>query len=254
MNTILAAREFKQASRRDEVLDFAAEIKAEDVHLNGVFKGYASTFGGEKDSGGDIIAKGCFTRTLKQKGRNGNGIAMLWSHDAKCPIGVWNVIAEDEKGLYVEGQVEPTAAPGGIPVYPIMKKGGIKGLSIGYNTVKAVTDEKKNARILQDVDLWEISLVTFPMNTHSTITGVKNIFEARTERELEDALREANMSRDAAKYLVRLCKEGLRDAGARTHADAGAGSGDWEAVAEQLRQINADLTVGAIKHAVAENF
>lgn len=252
MNTNLAAMEYKQAGRRDEVLDFAAEIKGDDVNANGYFKGYASTFGGEKDSGGDIVAKGCFTRTLKQKGRGGNGIALLWSHDAKSPLGVWQNISEDEKGLYVEGQVEPTAAPGGIPVYKIMKQGGIKGLSIGYNTVKATQDEKKGARILHDVDLWEISLVTFPMNTRASVTSVKNIFEARTERELEDALREADMPRDAAKYLVSLCKPGLRDAGGRGHK-AGRGA-EMAAVLRALRQINTDLTVGAIRHAVNENF
>ena len=242
----------KFASHRDEVLDLSMEIKKEDVSLNGFFKGYASTFGGEPDQGGDVIAKGCFTDTLKMNGRGGNGIAMLWSHDQKCPIGAWNLVREDEKGLYVEGIVEPTACPGGVPVHKVMKMGGIKGLSIGYNTVDSgdVMVGKTKARELKKVNLWEISLVTFPMNTRSTVTSVKHILEARNERELEDALREAGVGRDAAKYVVKLAKGGLREAAQPSRGH----STQTHSILSALKGINADLSLNAVKNAISQNF
>jgi uncharacterized protein len=243
--------EIKMA-RHNETIDIGFEVKKETVTAEGDFEGYGSTFGGAPDSGGDIIAKGCFAKTLKNKGRNGNGIALLWSHDSRAPIGVWRNIQEDDKGLFCQGTIHPKAQPDGIPVLDIMRMGGIRGLSIGYNTVKSSTDEKKKVRTLEEVDLWEISPVTFPMNTRASITAVKNIYEARTPRELEDALREADMPRDLAKYLVKLCKPGLRDAGGTT------GGQDMNAMLRALRDVNqkleADLTVEGIRRAIETNF
>lgn len=243
--------EFKWAKHRDETMDFAAEIKADEVHHNGFFKGYASTFGGSPDRGGDVIAKGCFNRTLKEKGRDGAGIAMLWSHDPRCPIGAWQILREDEKGLYVEGIIEPTACPDGVPVHKIMKMGGIKGLSIGYNTVLAETDDKKKVRTLKDVDLWEISLVTFPMNTRASVTSVKNILEAKNERELEDALREAGLSREASKYLVKLAKAGLREAGPKSIANTET---SMDPILSELKKLNRELSIQGISTAIQSNF
>lgn len=244
--------EIKLAGRRDERMDIAFEVKKESVTAEGDFEGYGSMFGGAPDSGGDIIAPGCFAKTLKARGRNGNGIALLWSHDSRAPIGVWRSLQEDEKGLFCQGTIHPRAKPDGIPVLDIMRMGGIKGLSIGYQTVLAENDDKKKTRTLKEVELWEISPVTFPMSTRATIMSVKNIMEAKTPRELEDALREADMPREAAKYLVKLCKAGLRDAG-------GAGStSEWQTVLADLRRVNekvgADLTAEAIREAAAFNF
>jgi len=242
----------KYATKRDEVLDFAVEIKKEVVSHNGFFKGYASTFGGDPDQGGDIIAKGCFTDTLKMNGRGGNGIAMLWSHDPRCPIGAWQLVREDEKGLYVEGMIEPTACPDGVPVHKVMKMGGIKGLSIGYNTVDSgdIMVGKTKARELKKVNLWEISLVTFPMNTRSTVTGVKHILEATTERELEDALREASIPRSVAKVIVKVAKEGLRDAARPRHST----NGEQALILKALRDVNAGLTLSAVQNSIRDNF
>ena len=242
----------KFATRRDEVLDFAVEIKKEDVSHNGFFKGYASTFGGDPDQGGDIIAKGCFTDTLKMNGRGGNGIAMLWSHDPRCPIGAWQLVREDEKGLYVEGMIEPTACPDGVPVHKVMKMGGIKGLSIGYNTVESgdVMVGKTKARELKKVNLWEISLVTFPMNTRSTVTGVKHILEAKNERELEDALREAGLSREASKHIVWLAKGSLREVGKPSQRSNVA----MDPVLRALKEINSDLSLQAVQNSIRQNF
>jgi HK97 family phage prohead protease len=235
--------ERKMVSNKDEVLDFGFEIKKEDVTPDGFFKGYGSTFGGPPDSGNDIIAPGCFRKTIKDNGRNGNGIAMLWSHDTKCPIGTWQVIREDDKGLYVEGICEPDAMPGGVPVLKLMRSGGIKGLSIGYNTKSYSMDETKKVRTLKEVDLWEISPVTFPMNNRAKITSVKAIRDARTARELEQALRDAGVPIDEAKYLTGLLKSGLRDAG-------GLGAGEMNDILQELKKVNQQMQMDEISNAI----
>jgi hypothetical protein len=168
------------------------------------------------------------------------------------PIGAWQVFAEDEKGLFCKGMVSPKAAPDGVPVLDLLRMGGIKGLSIGYKTVLATRDEKKGTRLLQKVDLMEVSLVTFAMNTRASVTSVKGIFAARTPRELEDALRDAELPRDAAKYLVKLCTTGLRDAGSGT-----AGS-EMQAALDELKKINAgmgaSITLTNLQEVSAHNF
>lgn len=237
--------EHKMAAYK-EVMDFGFELKKESVKEDGYFEGYASTFGGEPDKGGDVVAKGCFAETLKKSG-GGAAVAMLWSHDPRQPIGVWHHFEEDEKGLFCKGQVHPDAQPEGIPIHGIMRMGGIKGLSIGYKAVEATRDEKKGVRTLHKVDLLEVSPVTFPMNTRASVTHVKGIFEARTARQLERALRDAEIPADAAKYLVTLCAHGLRDAG-------GTGGHEMETMLAELRNVNkalnADLTAAAFRHAM----
>lgn len=230
--------ETKMAAAR-ETLDFGFEVKADSVDAKGFFEGYGSTFGGAPDSGNDIVARGAFARTLKNKGRNGTGIAMLWSHDPRLPIGVWHSIVEDEKGLFCKGQVHPDARPEGVPVLELMRMGSIRGLSIGYQAVKAVKDEKSGARMLQDVDLWEISPVTFPMNTRAGITGVKQILDARTPRELERSLRDAGIDHEVSKYLVKLCKAGLREAGGRA---AVVTADSMSALVAELRATNQSIS------------
>lgn len=238
----------KFSFKKDEMLDFVFEIKKEEVTPEGFFKGYASTFGGPPDSVNDIVLSGAFKKTLKNKGRNGNGIALLWSHDSRAPIGTWTSIREDDTGLSVEGIVEPQATPNGIPVLKIMRLGGVKGLSIGYNTVLSEFDEKKRIRTIKEVELWEISLCTFPANTRASVTSVKNILEARTERELEDALRDAGLSRDASKYIVKLTKHGLREAGKEAEKT------NISSVLSELRRVNLELTMTEIQQVLQANF
>lgn len=201
------------ASSGQETKDFALEIRT-PVSDEGVFEGYASIFGGPPDSYGDIIAKGAFHQTLVEGGRNGNGVVMLWHHIPSLPIGVWESMLEDEKGLPVRGRVNKDATPEGIPVYSSLKMGAVKGLSIGFRTIKADVDENTGIRTIKDLELFEVSLVTFPAVKRATVTTVKEIESARTPRELERSLREAGLSHQAAKYMVSLCRLNLgkRDA------------------------------------------
>lgn len=185
-------------------LDCLFEVKqlAED----GTFSGYGSTFGGEPDSYGDVIAKGAFSKSLAKGGRNGTGIAMLWQHNSDQPIGVWPSISEDSKGLAVEGKLAVDTALGK-DAYTLLKMGAIKGLSIGYNTIDFEYNTESKIRTLKEIELWEISLVTFPANTNATITGIKAFEEAQNIREFEKALRDAGLSIKQAKYIIHLCQD-----------------------------------------------
>lgn len=223
----------------NERKDFPFEIKSDDLEASGIFKGYASMFGGEPDSYGDVIMQGAYTDTLSKGGRNGYGVAMLWQHDPSKPLGVWTRLEENKKGLQVEGQLAINTQLGK-EAYELMKMGAVRGLSIGYQVNKDgfEIDDKKKIRKLKSVDLWEISPVTFPASTRAQITGVKAILEnAKTERQLEEALRDAGLTIGAAKYIVGLCKPSLVD----------RNKSSVDGVLQALRDARADIKTICIR-------
>ena len=198
-------------------------FKADEVSNEGIFKGYASVFGGKPDSGGDVIRFGAFTDTLVKGGKFKSSIKMPWNHDPNKLIGVYQSFEENSKGLGFVGKlaIETTM---GHDTHVLMKMGAIDAMSIGWEPLsedamgKSVDradaveiDEKKGIRYLKKIDLWEISPVTFPMQSRAKITDVKSVIEcAKNERELEEGLCEAGLSRNAAKYLISKSKEGFR--------------------------------------------
>ena len=125
-----------------------------------VIEGYASRFG-LPDQGGDIVAKGAFGASLDRLAAKGDKVRMLWQHDPTKPIGVWDEIREDETGLWVKGRLLSEVALAR-EAATLIDAGAIDGLSIGYRTVRAEKDQK-GRRVLTEVELWEVSLVTFPM-------------------------------------------------------------------------------------------
>ena len=125
-----------------------------------VIEGYASRFG-LPDQGGDIVAKGAFGASLARLAAKGDKVRMLWQHDPTKPIGVWDEIREDETGLWVKGRLLSEVALAR-EAAALIDAGAIDGLSIGYRTVRAEKDQK-GRRVLTEVELWEVSLVTFPM-------------------------------------------------------------------------------------------
>ena len=207
------------------------EVK--EITEEGFFTGYASVFDNNADSYGDIVAKGAFKKTIKQGGRNQNGIAMLFQHKADRPIGVWSKLKEDDHGLYVEGKLALKTTDGN-DIYELMKMGALKGLSIGYTVKKFERDEDEDITTLLEVELWEISPVTFPAKINANISQIKSIEDAKNERDLENALRESGLSKKAAQYLVKLCKPGLRES--VQEVDAGA-----LAILHSLKKINKNL-------------
>lgn len=129
------------------------------VSRTGEFEGYASLFG-TPDLGGDVVLAGAFRDSLARRGPA--GIRMLWQHDPGEPLGRWITLAEDARGLRVRGRLN-----GGVArareIAALMAEGGVDGLSIGFRVVEAERDRKSGLRRLHRIDLWEISVVTFPM-------------------------------------------------------------------------------------------
>ena len=167
----------------------------EELKLNEesrTIEGYGSVFN-NVDSYGDIVLPGAFVKSITKRKP-----AMLWQHNSSQPIGVWDELEETSKGLRVKGRILDTTL--GEDAYKLLKAGAVTGLSIGYSTKKYEIDQGKNVRKLMELDLYEISPVTFPANEKATITRVKSAHE--TERDFEDFLREAGYSRDAAKIIT----------------------------------------------------
>lgn len=123
-------------------------------------EGYASIFG-RRDQGGDVVGRGAYAASLAALAATGRRVKMLWQHDPAQPIGVWDEAREDATGLYVKGRILTEVARGR-EAAALLAAGAIDGLSIGYRTVRAERDAK-GQRLLQELELWEVSLVTFPM-------------------------------------------------------------------------------------------
>lgn len=167
----------------------------------GVIEGYASVFG-NVDSYGEIVEPGAFADSLVKSQRTGRKIKMLWQHDPHQPIGVWDDLAEDGKGLWVKGRLfKDTVAKAG-EAYALLKEGGLDGLSIGYRTLKAEPKEgRPGVMSLLKLDLLENSIVTFAANERARVEVVKSILDAGslpTVREFEGLLREAGFSKAKA--------------------------------------------------------
>ncbi len=151
--------------------------------------GYGSTFG-NVDSYNDIVVAGAFAKSIAKR-----KVKMMFEH--RDLLGLWDVVREDAKGLYLEGNIPETTL--GNDVYKLAKAGALDSMSIGYRVVESEYD--KNIRILKEIELYEVSLVTFPANDQATITNVKSA--PQTERDFERFLRdEGKFSHEAAKIIT----------------------------------------------------
>jgi hypothetical protein len=138
---------------------------------DGAIEGYASLFG-EVDAARDMVMPGAFAQTLKQRGLR--KIPMLFQHDPAEPVGVWLELAEDFRGLKARGRLIPDVKRAR-ELLSLMQAGAIDGLSIGYRTVRGQIDPKTRVRRLYQVDLWEISIVTFPLLNGARVSAVKEM-------------------------------------------------------------------------------
>lgn len=198
------------------------EIKKEP-DADGVFEGYASTFG-NIDNGMDIVARGAFQKSLGNR-----KVRMLWQHDMTQPIGVWDSIEETERGLYVKGRISKEVQKGR-EAMALMRMGALDSMSIGFVTKQASQEGNGSVRRLDEVDLYEISLVTFPMNEKATVTDVKSL---TTEREFKRFLRDAGYSRKEATAIALHGFKGLTDT-----RDAVADEAASEGVKTLMTKIN----------------
>lgn len=156
--------------RRSALASFRrGDKRALAIDGDGVIEGYASLFD-RVDMAKDAIAPGAFRASLAARGVN--GVRLLWQHDAKGPIGVWRSLIEDERGLRVVGELNPVAARAR-DVFALIRQGAVDGLSIGFKAVRARNDPRSGVRRLVAIDLWEISIVTFPMLSGARVFAVE---------------------------------------------------------------------------------
>ncbi len=139
---------------------FMATTAALSLTDGQVIQGYASRFG-EVDQCGDVVVPGAYAASLAAIKARGGKVKMLWQHDPAQPIGVWDEVREDKQGLWVKGRILAETQRGA-EALALIEAGAIDGLSIGYRT-KCASKGRKGERQLSEVDLWEVSLVTFPM-------------------------------------------------------------------------------------------
>lgn len=186
-----------------------------DVEVKeGVISGYASLFG-IVDQGNDKVLAGAYSKSLNRAVSERRKIKMLWQHDPSQPIGVWDEVKEDEQGLFVRGRILKGVSKGS-DAAALIEAGAIDGSSIGYQTRKA-TKGKDGVRELRELDLWEVSLVTFPMQIEAGVTDIKEMESgnyAGLKRLVEKTVREAGFH-DEAKAAAAACAQrvkGMRDA------------------------------------------
>jgi len=159
-----------------------AGVTLEDVESDGAFSGYASVFG-KVDMAKDAVVSGAFRRSLRLKGPE--SVRMLFQHDPNQPIGRWTEIREDARGLFVRGRLTPGVAKSQ-EVLRLMRAGALDGLSIGFRTVRAKKDLGTGVRRILEADLWEISIVTFPMLPEARIERIKGLGSAGARRQRPD--------------------------------------------------------------------
>ncbi|HAI1339111.1 TPA: HK97 family phage prohead protease [Escherichia coli] len=183
-------------------LDVPLSLKS--VSDSGEFEGYGSVFG-VKDSHDDVVMSGAFAASLRAWSDRKALPALLWQHRMDEPIGVYTEMKEDDVGLYVRGRLLIDDDPLAKRAHAHMKAGSLTGLSIGYVLKDWEYDRSKEAFLLKEIDLWEVSLVTFPSNDEARISDVKNALargEIPEQKKIERVLRDVGLSRSQAKAFM----------------------------------------------------
>lgn len=229
--------------KRVSFIDIVTEQKEEGDAKEMRFKGYGAVFG-NVDSYGDVIEEGAFTKTLKAAQKSGDFPSMLLQHGGwgmtsadLMPIGVWDQLSEDSKGLAVEGVLASTQR--GQETYTLMSmkpRPAISGLSIGYIAKKFTvgTKPEEPRRKLHEIELIEISPVTFPANGKARVTSVKSAADF-SEREFEQLMQDAGLSRKEARLIM---SHGFR----HLKAMQDAGSGELDELAAAIKRNTELLT------------
>lgn len=200
----MAASRTSSVQAERDIIDLPLEVKAGG--MPGEFEGYGAVFG-NIDRDGDVVTKGAFADSLKERLP-----ALLWQHNPKEPIGRFDVVREDAKGLFVKGRLSQTGK--GAEAYELLKMGALNGLSIGFVTKEAQRSSASGARQITRADLMEVSLVTFPANELARVQTVKqrkHALNSQTDsedpsihdpRSFERFLRENGFSRSRAKTIT----------------------------------------------------
>lgn len=211
--------------RKDSGLQLAMAAPLLDIKAlkeSGEFEGYGSTFGGQPDSYGDVIAPGAYSESLAEHKAAGTMPKMFWQHDPSEPIGKWIEAVEDDKGLFLRGKLN-MGVQRAREAYELLKAGDIDGLSIGYRIKEYKVDTETQVWTLEKLDLKEVSVVSIGANSNATISSVKSFKAATeltdklkagdrlTEREFETWLKGLGFSNSQAERAARVHLKGQGD-------------------------------------------
>lgn len=211
--------------RKDSGLQLSKAAPLLDIKAlkeTGEFEGYGSTFGGEPDSYGDVIAPGAYTESLAEHKAAGTMPKMFWQHDSSEPIGKWVEATEDSKGLFLRGKLN-MGVQRAREAYELLKEGDIDGLSIGYRIREYKVDTETQVWTLEKLDLREVSVVSIGANSSATISSVKaqraateltdklKAGDRLTEREFEMWLKGLGFSNSQAERAARVHLKGQGD-------------------------------------------
>lgn len=192
----------KDSARAPRKMDITFDVK--QVGDDGTFSGYGSVFE-VLDSYREVVKPGAFQKSLADWNAKGKLPPILWNHNSDKPIGIYTLMREDERGLYVEGKLLVDDVQQARETHALLKAGAISGMSIGYRVVKDETDGKSGVRRLLELKLYEVSVVTFPANEAATVTTVKSILEdgqLPSLPEFEKFLREAGFTKSQATAIA----------------------------------------------------
>lgn len=178
------------------------QFDIKEINNDGTFEGYGSVFN-VVDHSKDVVIPGAFEKSLENWKSRKMMPPILWQHDSRNPIGVYEKMEEDSVGLFVQGRLLVGEVNQAKEAHALMKAGALSGLSIGYRTIVDEFDRETGINTLKELELWEVSPVTFPDNDFARITDVKSII---TERDFENFLRESGFSRSEA---VRIASTGF---------------------------------------------
>jgi HK97 family phage prohead protease len=224
--------------------DFAFKVKAADD--TGAIEGYASVFG-VRDSYNEVVLPGAFADSLAKHQREGTYPLMLWQHNPDEPIGVWNELSDDGRGLFAKGQLLQGVRRADEALI-MLKAKAIQGLSIGYREVDVSPADNTTPRQLIKLDLLEASIVSFPANRRARIEGVKadgmisdfarrlRDGDAPSIKEFEDVLREAGVPKAMA---VQIASVGYAKA---IRSESEGGEANPSAVKDSLDEIRRNLS------------
>lgn len=197
----------------------APVLEIKSLKDSGEFEGYGSTFGGEPDAYGDVIATGAYTESLTEHKAKGTMPKLFWQHNSREPIGKWLDAKEDDHGLLMTGKLN-MGVQRGREAHALLKEGDIDGLSIGYNIKEYSVDTETHVWTLQKLDLVEVSIVSVGANENAVVQSVKAAKAAHdlmeklkagdrlTEREFETWLKGLGFSNSQAERAARIHLKG----------------------------------------------
>lgn len=202
---------FKSAGAALAVKTCGLPLDVKAVGDDGTIEGYGSVFG-VVDTYAEEVMPGAFVDSIRK--RKAGGVRMLWQHDSGRPIGVWEDLAEDSKGLYAKGRILKDVSTQAKEAYGLLKAGALDGLSIGYRELSSESHgSKPGVMALTELDLREISIVTFAANEKARVEAVKSLIadgKLPTIRQFEEHLREQGFPRSLAEAIASKAAPHLR--------------------------------------------